>query len=72
MRSTKNKDAYIFLTRKPKGMILRDTRFKNIPELWVDQKQTGAYGNGANGCLYIQIMNNRWIGMGYYNIQKNK
>lgn len=59
METTRNKSAYIEFTKRPKGMLLQDSRFPTIPELMVDKFRDGSYRQGR---VYIQVTINRWIG----------
>lgn len=54
----KNKHAYLELTRKPKGIVLKDGRFANIPELMIDKYTSGSYREGK---VFIQIKKDRWV-----------
>lgn len=58
MTSTKNKFALLTLTKKPKGMLLKDSRFKTIPEIMIDKYPSGSYRQGK---VFIQINTNRWV-----------
>jgi hypothetical protein len=53
-----NKSALIKLTKKPKGILLKDSRFKNIPELMVNKYPSGSYKEGE---IFIQVHPDRWI-----------
>lgn len=54
----KNKSAYLQLTKKPKGILLKDNRFKTIPELMINKYPSGTYREGE---VFIQINKNRWV-----------
>jgi hypothetical protein len=58
MKSTKNKSAYLELTRKPKGVLLTDNRYKSIPEFMIEKYPSGSYRQGK---LFIQVTKNRWV-----------
>lgn len=50
------------VSRSPKGMRLKDNRYSAIPEIWIDQRQGSMYGpNTAEGHIYIQVKENRWV-----------
>lgn len=58
MKSTGHQHAYLELTKKPKGMLLKDSRFKTIPELMIEKYTSGSYREGK---VYIRINENRWV-----------
>lgn len=52
----------IRISRRPKGMCLKDNRYSAIPEIWIDQKQGSVYGpNTVKGHIYVQVKENRWV-----------
>jgi hypothetical protein len=48
----------IRVAKEPKGIRLKDNRWRSIPEIWIEQKQTA---QGPAGSIYIQVKDNRWI-----------
>lgn len=54
----KNKHARLELTKKPKGILLKDNRFPTIPELMILKYTTGAYREGE---VYIPVDKERWV-----------
>lgn len=58
MKSTKHEHAYLELTKKPKGMLLKDSRYKSIPEFMIDKYSAGSYREGK---VYIQFAPDRWV-----------
>lgn len=54
-----NKHAYLELTKKPKGILLKDSRFKNISELIIDKYPSGSYREGK---VFVQVKPDRWVG----------
>ena len=59
MEKIKLKSALICLTKKsPKGILVKDNRFKTIPEFTINKYTSGQYRQGE---LYIQILPDRWI-----------
>lgn len=59
LMSTANKHAQLNLTKKPKGILLKDNRFKTIPEIMIEKYPSGSYRQGQ---IYIQIRHDRWVG----------
>jgi hypothetical protein len=53
-----NKSALLRLTKKPKGVLLKDNRFKNIPELMINKYTAGAYRDGE---VFVQVNDSRWV-----------
>jgi hypothetical protein len=54
----KNKHAYLNLTRKPKGILLKDNRFENIPELMINKYPSGSYREGE---VFVHVKDDRWV-----------
>lgn len=54
----KNRHAYLRLTKTSKGILLKDARYKTIPELMINKYTSGSYREGE---VYIQVKENRWI-----------
>ena len=54
-----HKHAYLELTKKPKGILLKDSRFKTIPDLMIDKYTAGSYREGK---VYVQVKSDRWVG----------
>lgn len=54
-----HKHAYLELTKNPKGILLKDSRFKTIPELMIDKYTAGSYREGK---VYVQVKPDRWVG----------
>lgn len=54
-----NKHARLNLTKKPKGLVLKDNRFKNIPELMINKYPSGSYREGE---VFVQVKADRWVG----------
>lgn len=70
MRSTKTEHTQILFTKKPAGILMKDRRYKNIPELMVDQQQISIYGDIPCGFIYIKITDNRWVKIHYALLKK--
>ena len=54
----KNKRALLRLTKKPKGILLKDNRYKSIPELMINKYPSGSYRDGE---VYVQVRSDRWV-----------
>lgn len=54
----KNKFALLNLTKKPKGILLKDDRFKTIPEIMINKYPSSSYREGE---IFIQINAERWV-----------
>lgn len=70
MRSTKTEHTRILFAKKPAGILMKDRRYKTIPELMVDQQQIIIYGDIPCGFIYIKITDNRWIKIHYALLKK--
>jgi hypothetical protein len=53
-----NKSALLKLTKTPKGILLKDNRFKSIPELMINKYPSGSYREGE---VFLQIRHDRWV-----------
>jgi len=63
MAAIDQKYAPIRVMRRPKGIRVKDRRFKQIPEFWVEHYSTG---KTIMGSICIQVKADRWIIFHYY------
>lgn len=58
MKMMKRKSAYLSFTKEAKGVLMKDNRVSNIPELWVYRASSPNYSDYQ---VFIQVNENRYV-----------
>lgn len=58
LMGNKNKSALLMLTKKPKGILINDSRFKTIPNVIINKYTACAY---AEGEIFIKVTFDRYV-----------
>lgn len=58
MKALKREKARLKIVRNSEGVLLKDSRYHEIPEYWVKKNPSGSYSDAE---IYIQVKQDRWV-----------